>query len=133
MSKLAELAAGGTITVDAEGGSMFPLIRHGDSVIVRAIDRPLRVGDIVLVVIDRRWVLHRIVKLRAGEATTQGDNQAVRDSAVRLAAVLGIVERVAGSSLRLEWPPVGLNLWRSIGPFRRRATVLAAALRRRVD
>ncbi|MFT6398271.1 MAG: signal peptidase I, partial [Bradymonadia bacterium] len=84
MSQLAKLAAGTTIEVDAEGGSMFPLIRNGDSVLVRPIDRKLRVGDVVLLVLDGRWILHRIVELTAVTVRTQGDNQAQADHPVGL-------------------------------------------------
>jgi signal peptidase I len=129
VSQLAKLAAGTTIEVDAEGGSMFPLIRNGDSVVVRPIDRKLRVGDVVLLVLDGRWILHRIVELTAVTVRTQGDNQAQADPPVGLAAVQGIASKVVGKKVPLEWSPMPLTFWRSIGPFRRKATKAALMFR----
>ncbi len=130
MSKLAELASGSPIEVEAEGGSMFPLIRNGQTVLVRPIDRPLRRGDVVLVAIDSRWIIHRIVHVDDQRVTTRGDNQPHGDRPTSLAAVQGIAVRVVETNVRLEWSAPMLKLWLGADPIRRRIVRFAAAVLR---
>jgi signal peptidase I len=63
----------------AEGQSMFPFIKSGDQLLVRAKDfRCLKVGDIILYQRKKTQVCHRVIKkLRSGEVVmfyTRGDS-----------------------------------------------------------
>jgi hypothetical protein len=83
----AHLAAGRTLTLDAQGHSMWPLIQHGDRVIVHPLTSTPALGDIVLIDLEGRLVLHRVVAL--DPLTTKGDAVARPDPALASASILG--------------------------------------------
>lgn len=60
--------------VAMEGVSMEPSIRAGDALLVTSPPRRLRAGMIVMLEVDRRLVVHRVVAAGAGgRVTTKGD------------------------------------------------------------
>ncbi len=65
---------GVSVKLPANGNSMLPFIVGGrDSVILRKPD-DIKVGDIVLALVDRRrYVIHRVVKIEEDRATLMGD------------------------------------------------------------
>ena len=101
------LKSGKGITFMAKGDSMSPFIRHGDNITVRPLDRPLRVGDVVLVRSAGGGALvHRVVSVRHGTLVTRGDASGVNDPPCRLEDVLGRVVRVEGKgyNFHLDFP-----------------------------
>ena len=63
-------------TFPIHGTSMLPLLRTNDLVTLKKIDRPLKVGDIVLFRrFDGSFVLHRIRYISDNQYTIVGDHQ----------------------------------------------------------
>jgi len=91
------LAAGRPLTLDAQGHSMWPLIQHGDRVVVQPLAsfNPVTRGDIVLIVLAGRLVLHRVIAVSSFGITTKGDAVARPDPRVDRASVLGVLPRAA--------------------------------------
>lgn len=132
-SPLAALAAGSEVEIEAEGGSMFPLIRNGARVRVAPLGPgDPRLGDIVLAVIGGRWVLHRVVALDGDRLTLQGDNRSTRDAAVARSAVAGVAVEVAGrvGDIPLRWSSACVAAWLRLTPLTRRAAHAAERVRR---
>lgn len=78
------------------GSCMNPAIATGDQVIVAPTTaHDIRVGDVV-VVVDNRNFVHRVVRIdrEAGFLVTKGDNCAVEDAPAKIGAVIGTVVRV---------------------------------------
>ena len=90
----AQLDAGRTLRTRAAGHSMWPLLRDGDAVTVLPLGaRPLAVGDVALVALSGRLVLHRIIGVAFDHVTTKGDAISAPDPAILRCDVLG---RLAG-------------------------------------
>lgn len=61
------------------GDSMYPLIKPRDLLVIEAVKKPLKVGDVPLYKRDSgQYVLHRIVEIDSGEYSTKGDNRTCR-------------------------------------------------------
>lgn len=89
----AHLAAGRPLTLRAEGQSMWPLVRDGELVVVHPIEGPLVLGDVVLVELGGRLVLHRVIALTAAGCITKGDAVAAPDPPIPHAHILGVRPR----------------------------------------
>ncbi len=91
-----ELLAGGSgIRFQARGASMSPAIRDGEIVHVRpAVPRDLRRGDLVLIKVEGRLCLHRLVvaDVKRDVFITRGDCGLQDDPAVSGEEVLGVAE-----------------------------------------
>jgi hypothetical protein len=98
------------------GGSMLPLIRNGDQVLVAHGSGDVSRGDVVVFRQESGLVAHRILRVIGGDAEpvflTKGDNTSQADSPVHARAVVGRVLAVkrAGRELRLD-----TALWRTVG------------------
>lgn len=103
---LATLTRGRAVWIDAEGGSMFPTIRHGDVVRVAPLHRDPVIGEIVLAVVAGRWVLHRVRRRTPDGWQTQGDFRRRADRPVRRSAIVGVAtaRRRRGTVLNLSVP-----------------------------
>lgn len=78
MPKYIELLnSGAVLPIIISGGSMLPFLAPGrDSVKIKAIDRPLKRGDIVFYRrMDGKYVLHRIYRINGDEMWLVGDAQ----------------------------------------------------------
>jgi hypothetical protein len=106
------LASGRTVRFTAPGHSMHPVIRHGDVLLVDPLDRPARVGDILLYLACGRPVAHRLIAIAPGEGgpalILKGDSAACPDLPVRSDQVLGRVLAVERSGRRRIDP---YSLW----------------------
>ncbi len=92
------LRSGGTIRLKAWGASMLPSVWPGDLLTIRSTAHDEVVpGDIVLVMRDNRFVVHRLVERRRGRDRfswiTRGDAMPHNDPPVSGSELLG---RVAG-------------------------------------
>lgn len=101
------LASGHAVRFTAPGHSMYPVIRHGDVLLVAPLDRPAQVGDILLYRdAAGRPVAHRLVGFAAGgenpSLVLKGDSAADPDLPVRLGQVLGRVAAVARRGCRFD-------------------------------
>lgn len=85
---------------------MRPLIRRGtDPVTIVPLQRPLRVGDIVLFCGGpSRYVVHRVYRLRGDAVCTLGDNCFNTDGWMPLSQVWGLVVKMkrSGRSVSLD-------------------------------
>jgi len=89
------LADGKIVRFEADGDSMYPLIRSGDRLLVEPVaPRALRRGDVVLARLDRGLTAHRIVRIDGATITMRGDNCDVDDPPFAPAQLLGRVRAV---------------------------------------
>lgn len=71
------------VRVRIHGMSMAPLIKEGDLVEARTIDREIQVGDIVLLEHEGHLICHRVYEMFADENyRTKGDNNKLPDSII---------------------------------------------------
>jgi hypothetical protein len=79
----------------ATGGSMRPLIRPGDRLLVAIGARPERIGQVVIVQRDGTSVAHRIVAIRSDRPAApwvmKGDAEPIADAPVATEDVVGVV------------------------------------------
>lgn len=74
--------AGGELWVTGSGQSMQPTVRHADLVLVAPLRRSVRRGDVVLVPLGPRLMLHRIAQLDDQRVVTRGDARERDDAPV---------------------------------------------------
>lgn len=129
------------VTICLEGDSMRPLVRRGrDRVTIVPLHRPLKIGDIVLFKGgEKRYVVHRVYKIREGMVQTLGDNCWNPDSWMPLQDVWGLVVKMerGGRIFRLDCPSARLwgRFWMLLHPARillRRLRHLAGRCYRKV-
>ncbi len=107
-----------TIPIHIKGNSMYPFIRHGDTVFAqRVCPEQLRVGDIALIKTNDGFIVHRIVKLLDKHSKqrlliTRGDRNIYFDPIVLPDNFLGkiICCRRGEEIINLETP-----IWRNCG------------------
>ena len=108
------LQRGHPVRFQARGDSMHPFIREGDVLHVEP-GQEVRLGDVVLVQVDRGLTAHRVVVLDGARIVTRGDNAGAPDSPLPRARVLGVVAAVERGGKRTRarrWPVVvGLVRW----------------------
>ena len=111
------LDEGREVTFTPLGSSMLPFIRGGkDSVTLRKKDSA-EVGDIVLVRLPGRYVLHRIIALDGKNVTLMGDGNLSGTEACTRADIMGTVTAIQRGK-RNVIPGRG-RFWRALKPFRR--------------
>ena len=92
------------------GPSMVPALHHGDQLLVdvRAVRRPPRAGDVVVVRLpDRPLSVKRVVRVEAaGDLWLEGDNAFGSTDSRDLGAI--VPDAVAGRVLLRLWPRPGL-------------------------
>jgi len=76
------LGAGGELWVSGSGGSMHPTIRHADPVLLAPLARRPRRGQVVLVPLGPRLMLHRVVDVQGDVVLTRGDARQRNDAPV---------------------------------------------------
>jgi signal peptidase I len=85
------------VRMKAEGHSMQPLIRPGDTLIISDISpTELRRGQVIALANDTedKLIVHRLVKSSHNRLLTQGDNASLPDGVFSEANLLGIVRCV---------------------------------------
>ena len=111
------LDEGRDVTFTPLGSSMLPFIRGGkDSVTLRKMPSA-QVGDIVLVRLPGRYVLHRIIALEGEKVTLMGDGNLVGTENCTTADIMGTVTAIQKGK-RSVTPGKG-RFWRALKPFRR--------------
>ena len=91
-----KLREGGAVTFSPKGTSMLPMLRSGlDSVTLKKPPAKLKRGTVALFISsgseERKYILHRLVRIKNGEYTFCGDNRLTADSPVPYENVLGVV------------------------------------------
>lgn len=79
----------GYFDISVSGNCMEPLIYNGDSVRIYPLGSKLEIGDIVLLLSDGKYRLHRVVRLKNNEVLTKGDNAAQIDGNTDRSNILG--------------------------------------------
>ena len=111
------LDEGREVTFTPLGSSMLPFIRGGkDSVTLRKM-ASAEVGDIVLVRLPGRYVLHRIIALDGEKVTLMGDGNLSGTELCTRADIMGTVTAIQRGKRNVT-PGKG-RFWRVLKPFRR--------------
>jgi signal peptidase len=84
----------GVRTFLIRGGSMQPILKAGDVVIVKPCDpENIQIGDIILFNNSEKWIMHRVIDIKrssgALEFTTKGDANKIADQPITLRQVNG--------------------------------------------
>ena len=97
---------------------MLPFIRGGVDRVVLRREPDVAVGDIVLVRIGERYILHRIIALDGDALTLMGDGNIAGTERCTRADVIGTVSEIIRPSGRRRKPGQG-RFWRFLKPIRR--------------
>ena len=86
-------------------GSMWPVLKKGDLVLIEGIDSrdELRMGDIVVYKNPKGFTIHRITELRENTLVTKGDANNVSDSPVAYEDVIGKTVDWNGKPFRIPF------------------------------
>lgn len=113
-----------SVTIHLDGDSMRPLVRRNrDYVTIQPLNRPLKLGDVVLFQNQAgQYVVHRVWKLRYSQVQTLGDNCWNPDPWISTGQVLGLaaVLKRGQRVFRLDRPlarGVG-RVWLTLRPLR---------------
>ena len=88
-------------------GSMWPVLKEGDLILIRAVPREtLTVGDSVVWRNPQGFTIHRVVKLGENTFVTKGDANFKEDQPVRYEDLIGRTMAIRNQPLRI--PYVGL-------------------------
>ena len=117
-SAAAFLGEGREVILRAKGNSMLPFIRNErDSVVLRK-DDSLEVGDIVLVQMPDRFVMHRIIERDGDRFRMMGDGNVRGTESFRREDVLGKVIWIIKEDGR-RVAPGRAKIWKALLPVRR--------------
>ncbi len=112
------LDEGREVVLRARGNSMLPYIRDGrDSVVLKKSDA-IGVGDIVLVQLPGRFVMHRIISCEGDRFTMMGDGNLRGTESFTRGDVVGKVIWIEKKGGRRIAPGKG-RVWRALLPVRR--------------
>lgn len=112
------LDEGREVVLRAKGNSMLPFIRNErDSVVLRKSDS-LEVGDIVLVQMPDRFVMHRIIERNGDSFRMMGDGNIRGTESFRRKDVLGKVIWIVREDGR-RVAPGKARVWKALLPVRR--------------
>lgn len=83
-----------SLTYKNKGISMLPLLREGHDLftVSKKGSARCRVGDVVLFRRNGRYILHRVVKVRADSYDCLGDNAVNKEYGVKDSDILGVME-----------------------------------------
>lgn len=113
------ISEGREVVITPKGNSMLPFIRNGrDSVLLKNLDRPAEVGDILLVKIGDRYIMHRVFAVDGRRITLMGDGNVRNKEHCTTDDVIGIVTEIHKKGGRVVIPGKG-RFWRLIRPLRR--------------
>ena len=99
------------------GNSMLPFIRGGKDSVVLCKKPSVEEGDIVLVRLPGRYVLHRVIAREGVNLTLMGDGNLAFTESCTVADVMGTVSAIHRGK-RTVVPGKG-RFWRFLMPFRR--------------
>ena len=86
------IAEQGRLVYTNVGDSMNPVIREGNLLVIESVKEPLKVGDVPLYKRDSgQYVLHRIVKIKNGKYTMQGDNRMSGEKGITDRHIIGVL------------------------------------------
>lgn len=113
-----------TVTIRAQGKSMYPFIRGGRDLVVLGKSEDVRVGDIVLAELpDNNYVLHRVYRVQGNELVLMGDGNLRATERCRKEHVLGKAVRIRRGDRQVDCTSGAERrkaaVWRWLLPVRR--------------
>lgn len=110
---LAKEGSAPPVTICLEGSSMMPLIRRGkDPVTIVPLQRPLKIGDVVLFTTGAdRYVVHRVWKISEEKLRTLGDNCVNPDPWITQDCVLGQAVLYSRNNVKHRLDTTAARLW----------------------
>ena len=114
----AVLGEGREAVIIPTGNSMLPFIRGGVDRVVLRRQEGVAVGDIVLVKIGERYILHRVISREGDCLTLMGDGNIRGTESCRTEDVIGTVAEIIRPSGRVRIPGRA-RLWGVLKPVRR--------------
>ena len=110
---LAKEGSAPPVTICLEGSSMMPLIRRGkDPVTIAPLQRPVRIGDVVLLTTGAdRYVVHRVWKINGKQIRTLGDNCVNPDPWINEDCILGQVILYSRNKVKHRLDTAAARLW----------------------
>jgi len=114
----AVLGEGREAVIIPTGNSMLPFIRGGVDRVVLRRQEGVAVGDIVLVKIGERYILHRVIAREGDALTLMGDGNVRGTESCRTENVIGTVAEIIRPSGCVRIPGRA-RLWRMLKPIRR--------------
>lgn len=113
------LDEGKDVLFTPKGESMLPFIKGGrDSVLLTRLGRSLEVGDIVLVKVGGKYIMHRVFALEGESLTLMGDGNIFGKEKCSLKNVIGLVTEIHKENGKILKPGKA-RLWRYLRPFRK--------------
>lgn len=113
------LKEGREVIITPKGNSMLPFIRNGrDEVVLTRLVRPAEIGDILLVKIGDRFIMHRVFEVDGDALTLMGDGNVYGKEHCGYSDVIGLVTEIRKAGGRIVKPGKG-KAWRLLRPFRR--------------
>ena len=110
----------GVLVYTSVGDSMYPLIKKGDLLVIRAVNAPLKKYDIPLYKRDSgQYVLHRIIKVRKNDYLICGDNRCLTESGITDRHVVGVLTEIIRNGERISVYDKRYALYRHILFIRR--------------
>lgn len=85
-------------------GSMWPSFSRGDIVFVMETDaEDIKVGSVIVFEHEKGLAVHRVISLDKRTLTTKGDANAVADSPILYADVVGRVPQIGSWEMKIPW------------------------------
>ena len=114
----AVLREGREAVITPTGNSMLPFIRGGTDRVVLQRRDSVEAGDIVLVKIEDRYILHRVIARKGDALTLMGDGNIRGREHCTTADLIGTVTEILRPSGRRIIPGKA-RVWRALRPLRR--------------
>lgn len=135
LGKVCELLSEGKkVILRAKGNSMRPFILGGEDTIIIEQTTSIRRGDIVLARIDRKFILHRIIRIDGDRIILAGDaNLYGREVCCRAdicGKAISIIRRGRKKSLTSHTSRIQAFCWRSLLPCRRIIVLAKSCIRK---
>ena len=111
------MAEGREVSFTPLGNSMLPFIRGGRDSVTLIANHNVKVGDMALVRIGGRYVLHRVIKADEKVLTLMGDGNIRGTEKCTRDDVLGTVVAIERNGRTIK--PGNGRWWRLLKPFRR--------------
>ena len=103
----------GKVSFTPKGISMNPLLRSNrDTVIIKSVSGRLKKYDIALYIRDnKKYVLHRVVKVNKKSYTMRGDNQLFNEYGITDEQIIGVVAEFIRKGKRINVNKPGYKLY----------------------
>ena len=119
------------------GYSMYPNLLPGDIAIIEQIEpASLKLGQVLVVEIENRWIAHRLVGMRTlnGKSflKTQGDSVIKADGLLNPTDLIGIVNQIERNGLRIVLSRVVSQVYLILCPLPQLISRIVLKFRRRL-